>query len=71
MRGQSAGLKNQRFVGSIPTSGTSSVMSINDGFVPSPMRQWDAKCRGWQPAVSLDDISELNSWCHEADPIKF
>lgn len=56
---------------STPPAGTSSAMSINDGFVPSPIRQWDAKRSGWQPAVSLDDISELNSWCHEADPIKF
>ena len=22
------------------------------------MRKWDAKCSGWQPAVSLDDISK-------------
>ena len=28
--------------------------TLYQAFGPSPIRQWDAKCSGWQPAVSKD-----------------
>lgn len=52
---------------STPPAGTSSAMSINDGFVPSPIRQWDAKRSGWQPAVSATTCGVyMQDRCHEA-----